>query len=80
MKSLSFADDIRWYDLLWPLVPRSLAYVVDTEEPFHIDFPMDTIKQGIEESSCSWEGHGSHFQDMPWTLVQFLWFWFLIIL
>lgn len=56
------------YELLWPLVPGSLAYT-DTEEHFHIDFPMDPIKQGILESSCSSAGHGAHFHG---TLTHFL--------
>lgn len=49
----------RGYDLLWPffLLPGSLAHDVDTEEHFLSDFPVDPIKQGILEGSCSSVGH-----------------------
>ena len=45
-------------------MPGSLACVVDTEEHFRIDFPVDPIKQGILESSCFSVGHGSHFHGI----------------
>lgn len=42
IESLTFG----WHELLWPSLPSSLVHVLDIEEHFHIDFPMDPITQG----------------------------------